>query len=178
MTGYRYCQIASYLISTSNHNIRMSFTPPRKLLLISFLHQTTTHLHHIYLHPYCFLSHFYIKPQRLYGQTTSHDDCFLSHFYIKPQQPTGTACAAMIASYLISTSNHNRLLMERGEEKLLLISFLHQTTTRVCACTGGRALLLISFLHQTTTVAIVGEYPLRLLLISFLHQTTTQWRVN
>ena len=61
-------RIASYLISTSNHNLPLLLETVSRLLLISFLHQTTTRI--LYLRHLC--------------------DCFLSHFYIKPQPSPST----------------------------------------------------------------------------------------
>ena len=145
---------ASYLISTSNHNsVGFTFTgrplllisflhqtttveplhlAPVVLLLISFLHQTTTasrsratvrncFLSHFYIKPQpfpwrvgrkpnCFLSHFYIKPQLSAAARSYSTDCFLSHFYIKPQHTRRGHRHRTIASYLISTSNHNYIV--------------------------------------------------------------------
>ena len=78
-----------------------------QLLLISFLHQTTTISNGSRINIHCFLSHFYIKPQL--------EKCFRG--------------ASYIASYLISTSNHNYQRCFSIRYTLLLISFLHQTTT-------------------------------------------------
>ena len=99
--------IASYLISTSNHNLVLVSGWLSVLLLISFLHQTTTVSVTLIVELHCFLSHFYIKPQlHLVGsQRCLH--CFLSHFYIKPQHIKPLNLTRNIASYLISTSNHN-----------------------------------------------------------------------
>ena len=124
---------------------------PLLLLLISFLHQTTTVLLACFRVQNCFLSHFYIKPQPILMNSFASGDCFLSHFYIKPQPQTRCKCKPHIASYLISTSNHNQLLVVRATASLLLISFLHQTTTLRYSMLCKDLLLLISFLHQTTT---------------------------
>ena len=189
--------IASYLISTSNHNRYWGYKTKLELLLISFLHQTTTlcsggfssihcFLSHFYIKPQltffvwispynCFLSHFYIKPQLGVGVHQSVLYCFLSHFYIKPQLWSYRWRYPLIASYLISTSNHNWLLYLLSDLKLLLISFLHQTTTGTSWNWTARWLLLISFLHQTTTWNCNDLVLFSLLLISFLHQTTTKW---
>ena len=121
--------IASYLISTSNHNQSLPHTASETLLLISFLHQTTTRV--------CWL--------------LSVVNCFLSHFYIKPQLSAVPAADDSIASYLISTSNHNHPVLRHATAALLLISFLHQTTTFYLYIIIFNLLLLISFLHQTTT---------------------------
>ena len=82
--------IASYLISTSNHNSGLIDDVTHWLLLISFLHQTTTGCCTSSVISNCFLSHFYIKPQLEPRGTEPHADCFLSHFYIKPQPGTAT----------------------------------------------------------------------------------------
>ena len=100
------------------------------LLLISFLHQTTTVGFFVGIVSYCFLSHFYIKPQPVrigirggiiasYLISTSNHNGFRVQYY-----------GAVIASYLISTSNHNPPCSCGSWSPLLLISFLHQTTTR------------------------------------------------
>ena len=99
--------IASYLISTSNHNDPPLFHVKSALLLISFLHQTTTHSLRAHSTADCFLSHFYIKPQHIEPDIFTPVYCFLSHFYIKPQPIVNAIKLLKIASYLISTSNHN-----------------------------------------------------------------------
>ena len=121
--------IASYLISTSNHNHCRASGICVALLLISFLHQTTTTYSFLLLSFYCFLSHFYIKPQLSSNPTSELEYCFLSHFYIKPQPQVLAHFGVKIASYLISTSNHNLQSSQSVRGILLLISFLHQTTT-------------------------------------------------
>ena len=78
--------IASYLISTSNHNWCIGCSSRSGLLLISFLHQTTTPAMFTFSSSDCFLSHFYIKPQPYTHRACGPPDCFLSHFYIKPQR--------------------------------------------------------------------------------------------
>ena len=142
---------ASYLISTSNHNILRSILMCARLLLISFLHQTTTHDRAGMNEYHCFLSHFYIKPQLRWLYVHGSSYCFLSHFYIKPQHGQAEKQHKFIASYLISTSNHNTPNDTLLTGALLLISFLHQTTTIFGILTTWIVLLLISFLHQTTT---------------------------
>ena len=186
--------IASYLISTSNHNLDGSINWRGTLLLISFLHQTTTQLHIL----------------------TDDLNCFLSHFYIKPQPSRRTPRRTAIASYLISTSNHNLSWRVIATAKLLLISFLHQTTTSGCRsrhpencflshfyikpqhictiyiCTRIASYLISTSNHNGYTDRpphmMIASYLIStsnhnnqrerlalqwLLLISFLHQTTT-----
>ena len=165
--------LISFLHQTTTHS--MLLWKHGELLLISFLHQTTTarmpicmetncFLSHFYIKPqhcvircyartYCFLSHFYIKPQLTFFVWISPYNCFLSHFYIKPQLLTYILINKPIASYLISTSNHNMSKSHLGRSILLLISFLHQTTTIAPLHSFAFQLLLISFLHQTTTAS-------------------------
>ena len=210
-------KIASYLISTSNHNTFAPYIFAPVLLLISFLHQTTTAIRTDHLTWWLLLISFLHQTTTTNGNGLRCNDCFLSHFYIKPQQAAhgarrrkiasylistsnhnagvrlhGRACIAsylistsnhncgdcrrispQIASYLISTSNHNPVASELTGAELLLISFLHQTTTQKIQMIAVQALLLISFLHQTTTTARLSPTASELLLISFLHQTTT-----
>ena len=120
-------------------------------LLISFLHQTTTNGIHRTTHKALLLISF-LHQTTTYGYDDNGIwDCFLSHFYIKPQLVTLMHKITLIASYLISTSNHNYHLDVHSSTRLLLISFLHQTTTVGGWKDGRVVLLLISFLHQTTT---------------------------
>ena len=137
--------IASYLISTSNHNLPATLKESYQLLLISFLHQTTTGL---------------IPPNK-------KKYCFLSHFYIKPQLSAVPAADDSIASYLISTSNHNHPVLRHATAALLLISFLHQTTTFYLYIIIFNLLLLISFLHQTTTKFVAWTSPFNCFLSHF-----------
>ena len=117
-----------------------------RLLLISFLHQTTTAGWRSLRPSYCFLSHFYIKPQLSQFPYPFTDDCFLSHFYIKPQPERRFPLLSAIASYLISTSNHNLPKRYHRCSGLLLISFLHQTTTR-CWCSSARPYCFLSHFY-------------------------------
>ena len=71
--------------------------------------------------------------------TSNHNSSSLKRFW----------CA--VVSYWISTSNHNLLCSWRETQKLYLIEFLHQTTTRIPCIEFRRQLYLIEFLHQTTT---------------------------
>ena len=118
--------IASYLISTSNHNNDCQALLREVLLLISFLHQTTTSTGSRCVAENCFLSHFYIKPQPIVCCYESMVNCFLSHFYIKPQLRGCPFAWRQIASYLISTSNHNTALFDVMQG--LIASYLISTS--------------------------------------------------
>ena len=129
--------IASYLISTSNHNYHLDVHSSTRLLLISFLHQTTTMRIRWWISWLLLLISFLHQTTTIviYGITLIN--CFLSHFYIKPQPEMNDALRLLIASYLISTSNHNFICGECNLSELLLISFLHQTTTEDYLCRRG-----------------------------------------
>ena len=101
--------------------------------------------------------------------------CFLSRIYIKPQPKSFAEFAVIVVSYLVSTSNHNILLVNVSSSWLFLISYLHQTTTSSAWCSFGWPLFLISYLHQTTTYIYGTNWFGKLFLISYLHQTTTYW---
>ena len=187
--------IASYLISTSNHNAYSDVSDDIELLLISFLHQTTTAYGSTHKIRNCFLSHFYIKPQPSFTAAVNPCNCFLSHFYIKPQRVSQCATPSTIASYLISTSNHNKqkkritsdmiasYLISTSNHNVLLALLSGSIIASYLISTSNHntrprrkervPLLLISFLHQTTTDELVKGQMGLLLLISFLHQTTT-----
>ena len=84
-TGSSGLAIALYLFSTSNHNLFSVCAEPCRLLYISFLHQTTTALRF----------------------SRKESNCFISLFYIKPQRWCSLVFLIVIALYLFSTSNHN-----------------------------------------------------------------------
>ena len=121
------------------------------LYLIPFLHQTTT-IGKTYRHrTRCILFHFYIKPQLLVVSFCSSPSCILLHFYIKPQPCNFARLKHRVVSYYISTSNHNSVDLVRGE--FLVVSYYistsnHNLTTMVKPLLQ---LYLITFLHQTTT---------------------------
>ena len=101
-----------------------------RLYLIPFLHQTTTSFRFFLSFRCCILFHFYIKPQHCVVPTFRSASCILFHFYIKPQQFPPILQYIQVVSYSISTSNHNHYYVKSKSNKLYLIPFLHQTTTR------------------------------------------------
>ena len=78
--------VVSYRNSTSNHNTGAKLMKDSKLYLIEILHQTTTTIALPLRTAGCILSKFYIKPQRLPGNSGQRYRCILSKFYIKPQR--------------------------------------------------------------------------------------------
>ena len=78
--------VVSYLDSTSNHNDNDDKEAKQMLFHILILHQTTTTL--------C--------------RTSPQVRCFISWFYIKPQRTAWQLLHLPVVSYLDSTSNHNR----------------------------------------------------------------------
>ena len=104
--------VVSYLDSTSNHNDNDDKEAKQMLFHILILHQTTTTLCRTSPQVRCFISWFYIKPQRTAWQLlhlpvvsyldstsnhnralsllVSHVGCFISWFYIKPQLTSAT----------------------------------------------------------------------------------------
>ncbi len=77
--------VVSYRNSTSNHNMRATWSCAARLYLIEILHQTTTNQWRRCNTGSCILSKFYIKPQQQLTSTQRSTSCILSKFYIKPQ---------------------------------------------------------------------------------------------
>ena len=122
--------IASYLISTSNHNWKLSLIDELALLLISFLHQTTTKTMRCSVTTGLLLFSFLHQTTTLYVLFKFRIHCFLSHFYIKPQRAWRSCSFCCIASYLISTSNHNNKFsvnMVRSIASYLISTSNHNT---------------------------------------------------
>ena len=76
----------TYPITTSNHNQKDFADYQFELLLILLLHQTTTMDYVCNLLHRCYLSYYYIKPQRCPTRVITGSCCYLSYYYIKPQQ--------------------------------------------------------------------------------------------
>ena len=122
-------KVVCLVLPTSNHN-----RPPFSLLMmllyvLSFLHQTTTLCHPLFLKLCCMSCPSYIKPQRarhpresayvvcLVLPTSNHNSCaFPFH---------GT----MVVCLVLPTSNHNIEARVIAWLALYVLSFLHQTTT-------------------------------------------------
>ena len=166
--------LISFLHQTTTNGIHR--TTHKALLLISFLHQTQPAGGASFFLCHCFLSHFYIKPQLEKCFRGASYDCFLSHFYIKPQLAWGAQGIPSIASYLISTSNHNSRL--EYSYKVSIASYLISTSNHNRRRLEGWARGIASYLISTSNHNSVASRTLStwLLLISFLHQTTTLLR--
>ena len=74
---------------------------------------------------------------------------------------------------LISTSNHNLMLLGSHKARLYIFWFLHQTTTLRLNMEKNLLLYIFWFLHQTTTIHILVPITKMLYIFWFLHQTTT-----
>ena len=99
----------------------------------------------------CISYHFYIKPQPSASSCSSSSGCISYHFYIKPQLAKLPSLYECVVYLIISTSNHNLLLIAKKNIWLYILSFLHQTTTAKRSCVPVLQLYILSFLHQTTT---------------------------
>ena len=82
------------------------------LCLIFFHHQTTTQQLVAFPCEHCVLSSFIIKPQLRLVHVVGHEDCVLSSFIIKPQLWQYCRLGYVIVSYLLSSSNHNRVAIQ------------------------------------------------------------------
>ena len=61
----------------------------------------------------------------------------------------------------IPTSNHNGREIPRGEGKLYIFIFLHQTTTNSLSMSSQVELYIFIFLHQTTTQSAYYQANMR-----------------
>ena len=59
------------------------------------------------------------------------------------------------------TSNHNRMFHHLLFQRLYIVRFLHQTTTRVYQYSHCHQLYIVRFLHQTTTITMFIKVILR-----------------
>ena len=100
------------------------------LYLILFLHQTTTVTDNYPTICCCISSYSYIKPQRMQRRCWAGGGCISSYSYIKPQLFITCGIWKPVVSHLIPTSNHNVGKIIVPQQRLYLILFLHQTTTR------------------------------------------------
>ena len=83
--------VATFLLSTSNRNLFQVDSLTYLLLHFFFLHQTATRKRNDRYRRCCYISSFYIKPQRERCQYFYPRCCYISSFYIKPQQQRLTA---------------------------------------------------------------------------------------
>ena len=143
--------VATFLVSTSNRNLLVFPFQLLQLLHFLFLHQTATESMLFLNMAGCYISCFYIKPQR--------------NVYYSPE--------FSVATFLVSTSNRNCIFPVRIIFSLLHFLFLHQTATRALCFFSAVQLLHFLFLHQTATQSILILHYIRLLHFLFLHQTAT-----
>ena len=122
--------VVSYLDSTSNHNNCLASLEISLLFHILILHQTTTEKIRKIIALSCFISWFYIKPQRLHLSWINKRSCFISWFYIKPQLDDVidliTSCC-FISWFYIKPQLKIATLAQAAA--LFHILILHQTTT-------------------------------------------------
>ena len=103
----RYVVVVSYRNSTSNHNGLAAIPSGRMLYLIEILHQTTTSRCTSTLRSCCILSKFYIKPQRIGGDTLGQDVVSYRNSTSNHNSGGSPITSGGVVSYRNSTSNHN-----------------------------------------------------------------------
>ena len=99
--------VVSYRNSTSNHNNGCVFSCDGLLYLIEILHQTTTSRCTSTLRSCCILSKFYIKPQRIGGDTLGQDVVSYRNSTSNHNSGGSPITPGGVVSYRNSTSNHN-----------------------------------------------------------------------
>ena len=171
--------VVSYLDSTSNHNNCLASLEISLLFHILILHQTTTEKIRKIIALSCFISWFYIKPQRLHLSWINKRSCFISWFYIKPQLDDVidliTSCC-FISWFYIKPQLKIATLAQAAA--LFHILILHQTTTHFHFHITLLLLFHILILHQTTTITSYQNMWILLFHILILHQTTTRNQIH
>ena len=99
--------VVSYRNSTSNHNRHGDGSRRAALYLIEILHQTTTSRCTSTLRSCCILSKFYIKPQRIGGDTLGQDVVSYRNSTSNHNSGGSPITPGGVVSYRNSTSNHN-----------------------------------------------------------------------
>ena len=136
---------------TSNHNAKDLIPFRCELYIILFLHQTTTAslclTLLILLYIILFL-HQTTTPSPRFSTTCR---CISSFSYIKPQQSQHGPLPIAVVYHPFPTSNHNPSEPRPFQDRLYIILFLHQTTTKAQEQQERLKLYIILFLHQTTT---------------------------
>ena len=147
-----------------NHNLKLSHSTQTKLLLILFLHQTTTCNTTTVIVVRCILFCSYIKPQLYRNRLLFPIRCILFCSYIKPQLDNSKLQMITVVSYSVPTSNHNSPRAMAGAHPLYLILFLHQTTTRKKSfqC-QTRCILFCSYIKPQ----LLGEYGETTFVVSY-----------
>ena len=169
--GFR---VASYLDSTSNHNWRGH----------SHIHENSCFISWFYIKPQrsagwkknassCFISWFYIKPQRKREKKKGHRSCFISWFYIKPQQIywlLSTHWCCFISWFYIKPQLGGT---HQWKGACCFISWFYIKPQLISSTTSR--FLVASYLDSTSNHNSSRNtlYDTRLLHILILHQTTT-----
>ena len=115
--------VVIHSISTSNHN-------PYESLLFSqsvVIHSISTSNHNLPLAPIqasisCNSFYFYIKPQLCCCFLTFAKCCNSFYFYIKPQLCSVTLLVVVVVIHSISTSNHNRMMLQQAALNVVIHS--------------------------------------------------------
>ena len=166
-------QVASYLDSTSNHNCSRSTIKHEGLLHILILHQTTTPFKGKRLLYGCFISWFYIKPQHLYHSVAKH--CVASYLDSTSNHNKLQLYSfyGKVASYLDSTSNHNN--WTHNLHMARVASYLDSTSNHNHWLKIFVRIEVASYLDSTSNHNKNSSSSLSksLLHILILHQTTT-----
>ena len=148
--------VVSYLVSTSNHNIKSRHIQSQGLFLILYLHQTTTAKRLLSGARRLFLILYLHQTTTSIFESGILHSCFLSCIYIKPQPRGIHPEVYYVVSYLVSTSNHNvttLLLKDWFVVSYLVSTSNHNIVTAIKDCT---LLFLILYLHQTTTPGVTN----------------------
>ena len=138
--------VVSYSISTSNHNITMTF----KLSLKVVSYSISTSNHNV------LLMTIFLLPVVSYSISTSnHNSC------------NGCFSSATVVSYSISTSNHNQRNLDYSGMPVVSYSISTSNHNVGSIVSSGVGLYLIPFLHQTTTVGMFTTFPRSCILFHF-----------
>ena len=122
--------VVYHLVPTSNHNDED--VAQRDVLVVYHLVPTSNHNSSFYVrHTNVVVYH--LVP------TSNHN---YTHWFM---------VCSLVVYHLVPTSNHNRLPKTSNGQRLFIILFLHQTTTRDAPTFSHSTLFIILFLHQTTT---------------------------
>ena len=116
-----------------------------KLSIIRFLHQTTTQVFCTFFLRRCLSSDFYIKPQLAPDNPASAGVVYHQISTSNHNLSTFSLYLVEVVYHQISTSNHNVRIKSKRADRLSIIRFLHQTTTRPRYAGGLRGCLSSDF---------------------------------
>ena len=143
--------VATFLVSTSNRNLKIVLFIFHALLHFLFLHQTATRSMLSFRIIRCYISCFYIKPQLKSGKLLYDRVATFLVSTSNRNWPFAVGFWSCVATFLVSTSNRNPLGKYAPDGVLLHFLFLHQTATWFSTSWRLFWLLHFLFLHQTAT---------------------------